>query len=218
MEVFLINKKVISLCLIATLSIPMIGTNTVFAKSNEVVNVTQAYSQNSNDKDFTKMINEVQNYIVWNEDGTLSLTEKLPQSLDKYNIPALKAHLDNLNEQAKLGNIIIHKDLSIDDSTNSSFTKETRAGKSSVATHWWGYEYYWNTSDCTTMISACNKIIAGSAASAVLGGFFAPLIGIVGGLNAAYWNMFKSDIQLYNKGKGIVAHIGWVGNYKMWGQ
>lgn len=53
---------------------------------------------------FEDMKNDVYNYLILNNDGTISLSNKMPRFLyDGYNLKYLEKHFEYLNEKVRRG-------------------------------------------------------------------------------------------------------------------
>ena len=129
------------------------------------------------------MKKKVYQYLVLNEDGTISLSIKTPRSLiSEYNLEALQKHFNYLNEQVKNGEIIINPDFTINKQI------ETYAGIDKEETYWWGVSQWCSYSSARNKAYIAsqysNKLITASVVTAV----FSKIASMALGLSSIYWS------------------------------
>lgn len=209
------NKNVIKKIAVSSALMGVIGTTGVQLISPISVQASINESQLVNVED---MINEVENYVQLNSDGTLSLSTEIPMYLrEVYNLEALEVHFSELNEQVREGKISINEDLSINQDM-----KAVRSNVDFFESYWWGKAFFYSYKNAIKEISlfrsSAGYVSAGSAAvGGVIGGPVGALIGGLGGIvGAAYMNGMANSMETSNNlsnGRGVELHINWAGIY-----
>lgn len=140
---------------------------------------------------------------------------------DGYNsdmVEGQKLYLENLNNEAKLGNIFITSDLEIITKNNRSLQNMYRScpGKSTgIKQYWWGYSRYANDCESKRIVSDLNTAAAAgtmAGGAAGMASLIFPGAAIVAGgaaFDAGYWWLVATRIDANNKGKGVYIEMTW---------
>lgn len=199
--------------------------NTIAYENNREINEFTTYSQSKIDNETSRMVSreefeemkkEVYQYLVLNEDGTISLSTKTPRSLvNEYSLEALQEHFNYLNEKVKNGEITINPDFTINQQI------ETYAGIDKEELYWWGVSQWCSYSSARHKAHVCTEISNGLSIASAIGGVFNKIAGIVLGVGNFYYGKFANDINYVNEGngqRGIVIDMNWAAIYSIYSQ
>lgn len=215
-------KRLTVCTLIATVSLTSMlpGINAYAASKNNnrgnsgKIESSKVESHNVSKEEFDEMNNEIAKYLILNDDGTIALSEKTPRSLNKYDLDALKSHLEGLNEEVTNGEIIINSDLTI-------VEKSARGNVSKAVKYWWGYSNYYSYKDVNVELKKVNNMLKIYGTATAVTGIFSKAAGIIFGLGALYWGWYSADLSLENSmsdGQGVVADVNFSGVYSIYRQ
>lgn len=207
--IYLKNKIITSILLACTITATVSPTLTTFANTiNENVNLEITQEDNS-------IINNVKPYVNVNNDGFIGLTDNISDKMIKeYDLEGLLKHFEYLNQQVKLGNIKINKDLSIIDLNNL-----VKAGSDYLNNHWWGFECGYSYSSARSAIKDLKNVAIG--AGTVAGALGNILVSIGGAVTAGYCSMLANSMEHVNSGngqRGIVVDVNWTAVYNVYSQ
>lgn len=207
------NKIITSILVACTITATVSPTLTTFANTiNENVNLEITQKEENN------IINNVKPYVNVNNDGFIGLTDNISDEMIKeYDLEGLLKHFEYLNQQVKLGNIKINKDLSIIDLNNL-----VKAGSNYVNTHWWGFECGYSYSAARTAIKDLRNVSVGAGTVAgVAGALGNVLVSIGGAITSGYCAMLANSMEHVNSGngqRGIVVDVNWAAVYSVYSQ
>lgn len=199
--------------------------NTIAYENNREINEFTIYSQSKIDnetyrmvsrEEFEEMKKEVYQYLVLNEDGTISLSTKTPRSLvNEYSLEALQEHFNYLNEKVKNGEITINPDFTINQHI------ETYAGIDKEETYWWGVSEWSSYSSARKKAQVCTKIANGLSIASDMTSVFNKIASIVLDIGDFYYSRFADNINYINEGngqRGIVIDMNWAAIYSIYSQ
>ncbi len=112
-----------------------------------------------NDKKCSAIINEMEEYLTRNSDGTLSLEIPKDIKYDKEVVKGLEKGLQNTNKLIKQGVLQSDDKLNIyykNSKSNEVIVSAASGGVTKVLFYWWGYKIYLKHSDVKDIAAGCN--------------------------------------------------------------
>jgi cell division protein FtsL len=215
-------KKLSTLTLIGALTlsfaVPIISANAATTTNREIVSTSHSLKSVS---EFEKEKNDIEKYLVINEDGTIALSDDIPSSYnEKYHLDDLRAHFAKLNKKVKSNDIAFSKDFKVKN-VNSSNIK-TSGGSNYIEEYWWGASQGYTYSQARTSITSLKKTATISAGIVTLGGYTGSLFAIIGGLvTGGYCFDLASDMEDVNSDNdqaGIVVDVNWAMDYSVYSE
>ncbi|TWT05572.1 hypothetical protein FQV26_14180 [Planococcus sp. CPCC 101016] len=154
-------------------------------------------------KDFSD-IKKVEKYISVDANGHIVLDPKHSKNFHKkYDLDALEAHFELLNEKVDNGTIKINNDLSIEDLSITLF-----ASYNKWTYHWWGYDRNFTNSQAIRYVNDLNTVATGGAIAAGAASLF-PIIGAGVAMTAGYYGLMATRVTANNRGNGVYVAQTW---------
>jgi len=215
-------KKLSTLTLMGALTlnfaVPAISANAATTTNHQIVSTSHSLKSVS---EFEKEKNDIEKYLVINEDGTIALSNDIPSSYnEKYQLDALKTHLAKLNKKVKSNDIAFSRDFKVKN-VNSSNIK-TSGGSNYTEEYWWGASQGYTYTQAKTSITSLKKTAGISAGIVTLGGYTGNLFAIIGGLVTGGYcldlAMDMEDVNSDNGQAGIVVDVNWAMEYSVYSE
>ena len=146
--------------------------------------------------------------------------------LSAQEVDSIATMIDRSNQELKL--LSGHYDM-VDIGNNRiliSQGNQAYAGVSKpIVKYYWGYEVWLNHSDTNEMIINLNTavgagaIVAGTVAiSSIWTGPVWVIVGGYLGIESGYASILSARLQGGDKGRGVIVHMGWTKNFKVFSQ
>ena len=169
------------------------GDNVFVDPGNQLVQVEQ-----------DTLIQEVEQYVVVLEDGTISLKDVPFEIYEKYNLALLEERFADLNSRVTTGEISISQDLNI-----TSNIVQANAVYGEWTEHWWGFDRNFTNSQANDFAIYCLTVAGGGAIIGGVGAYFPPVAAIAG-VTGGYFALLSARVYDNNKGNGVYIGVTWV--------
>ncbi|MBN1050412.1 hypothetical protein EXM65_18900 [Clostridium botulinum] len=215
----LITKlSVLTLMTALTLNFVVPASNVQAATVNET-QITNSAVEISNDN-FEEMKENVEQYLILNEDGTISFSENMPSEyVEKYDLNDLSKHINMLNKDVKSEKITINEDFSI----NEHKRVKRSSGQNYVKRFWWGCSEGMDYNKAKKTVKKLRKTARLGATTTALSAAadcFIPGVA-VGAITNQYCDNFADEIEDVNNDNnkaGIVVDMNWAAVYSVYSQ
>lgn len=193
--------------------------------SNEVTNspyeVTKSFAPVELTNELTKvspeessaLISEVEPYVHKNDQGLLYVDSSIPSEIyNKHNVALLEKSFEEINAKVEKGFVTVNNDLSITPTFFQAFAKKERNYTSE--TFWWGERGTYTNAQAK---EAAQQVNTAAIDVAYIGALTAwiPGFAITIGITSAYLFKLSNDINVANKGKGIILDMNWTLTYSI---
>lgn len=157
------------------------------------------------------MIESIEPYVYVTEEGNFALKDTIPFHLyKKYSLDFLEEHFENMNQEIKENNLIVHEDLTIEE-TNPLLK---RAVHGRWTQRWWGYERNFNNSQAIDFRNRLqNNARITSAMMRITKPF--PPVSKLSLLATAQLRLMASRVNANNRGRGVYVGITWAAVFNM---
>jgi len=175
-----------------------------------------AFAEEREEIQLQELISELEQYISAddNQFEVSSIPDSVYNKFGSETVNSIIEGIDNINELAQDGEIIITDNGTVYEADDTSF--DVQGGVNKIVWTWYGRKSYMSTSRANSFAYTAKQVSYGAAGVGAVAAYFSfGTTALFGGLTSLYFAKLADDVTIRNTGhsRGIIVHMTWAAYY-----